>query len=60
RCKIINVSDRSKWDLVELPNVTEAQIRFYFEITKGKKYDLWGGVGRGATQYSQQQPLFLQ
>ncbi|AGO16950.1 enoyl-CoA hydratase/carnithine racemase-like protein [Glaesserella parasuis ZJ0906] len=45
RCKIINVSDRSKWDLVELPNVTEAQIRFYFEITKGKKYDLWGALG---------------
>ncbi|MCT8639840.1 enoyl-CoA hydratase, partial [Glaesserella parasuis] len=44
RCKIINVSDRSKWDLVELPNVTEAQIRFYFEITKGKKYDLWGAL----------------
>lgn len=45
RCKIINVSDRSKWDLVELPNVTEAQVKAYFEQTQGKKYDLWGALG---------------
>lgn len=45
RCKIINVSDRSKWDLVELSNISEAQIKAYFEQTKGQKYDWWGALG---------------
>lgn len=45
RCKVINVADTNKWDLVELQNVTEAQIKAYFEQTQGKKYDLWGALG---------------
>lgn len=45
RCKVIDVDDVSKWDLIELSNVTEAQIKAYFEQTNGKKYDLWGALG---------------
>ncbi|QIW15866.1 enoyl-CoA hydratase [Pasteurellaceae bacterium RH1A] len=45
RCKNIHVSDLSKWDLIELPHVTEAQIKAYFEQTKGQKYDWWGVLG---------------
>lgn len=45
RCKQIEVSDKTKWDLIPLDGITEAQIRYYFELTKGKKYDWWGAVG---------------
>ena len=45
RCKVIDVDDTSKWDLIELSNVTEEQINAYFEQTNGQKYDLWGALG---------------
>lgn len=45
RCKIINVSDRVKWDLIALNGIDESQIHAYFELTKGRKYDFWGAVG---------------
>ncbi|HDR1038251.1 hypothetical protein SAMN05421675_1356 [Pasteurella multocida] len=45
RCKEIDVSDSSKWDLIELSDVTEAQVKHYFNCTKGLKYDWWGALG---------------
>ncbi|HDR1925661.1 TPA: enoyl-CoA hydratase [Pasteurella multocida] len=45
RCKEIDVSDSSKWDLIELNNVTEANVKRYFNGTKGLKYDWWGAFG---------------
>ncbi|AAU36684.1 hypothetical protein [[Mannheimia] succiniciproducens] len=44
RCKQINVRD-GKWVLIPLQNVTEEQIKHYFEQTKGKHYDWWGALG---------------
>lgn len=34
----------SRWDLVEI-NVTEAQIKDYFDKTRGQKYDWLGALG---------------
>lgn len=48
RCKQIDVSDREKWDLIPLANVTEAEIKAYFDRTSGKAYDWWGGIGCSA------------
>lgn len=45
RCKIIDVGNAEKWDLIELNGITESQIRLYFELTQGKQYDLWGALG---------------
>ncbi|OOF59282.1 enoyl-CoA hydratase [Rodentibacter myodis] len=45
RCKQINVADSSKWDLIPLKSVTEAQIKAYFNRTSGAKYDWWGVLG---------------
>ncbi|OOF39527.1 enoyl-CoA hydratase [Rodentibacter rarus] len=45
RCKSINVADRTKWDLIPLDNVTEAQIKAYFNRTSGATYDWWGVLG---------------
>ncbi|MCQ9121188.1 enoyl-CoA hydratase [Rodentibacter pneumotropicus] len=45
RCKQIDVSDREKWDLIPLKNVTEEQIKAYFDRTQGQKYDWWGAIG---------------
>lgn len=45
RCKVIDVSDLSKWDLIPLTNVPEAQIKAFYHNTKGKKYDLSGALG---------------
>lgn len=45
RCKEIDVSDSSKWDLIELNNVTEADVKRYFNSTRGLKYDWWGAFG---------------
>lgn len=45
RCKVIDVDNRDKWDLIPLNNVTESQIKAFFEQTKGKKYDLLGAIG---------------
>lgn len=42
RQKVINLND-GKWDLIELKNVHEQQIKTYFAETKGKPYD-WQGV----------------
>lgn len=44
RKKVINLDD-GKWDLIKLDNVTEAQIEYYYRITKDKKYDWFGAVG---------------
>ena len=44
RCKQIDVSDNAKWDLIPL-NVTEEQIKSYFNRTLGCKYDWWGALG---------------
>ncbi|HDR1428741.1 enoyl-CoA hydratase [Pasteurella multocida subsp. multocida] len=45
RCKQIDVYDREKWDLIELKNIKEEQIKRYFESTKGLSYDWWGALG---------------
>lgn len=45
RKKIINMADRTKWDLIELKGVDESQIVLYFNLTKGKGYDLCGALG---------------
>lgn len=45
RCKQIDVSDRAKWDLIPLNEVTEEQIKAYFNRTSGAKYDWWGALG---------------
>lgn len=45
RCKEIDVYDREKWDLIELTNVKEEQIKRYFESTKDLSYDWWGALG---------------
>lgn len=45
RCKQIDVSDNTKWDLIPLDGVTEAQIKAYFDRTLGCKYDWWGVLG---------------
>ncbi len=42
RCKQIDIND-GKWDLIHLDNITEEQVKAYFEKTKGAKYD-WRGV----------------
>ena len=45
RCKQIDVSDSTKWDLIPLNDVTEEQIKAYFNRTLGCKYDWWGALG---------------
>ena len=45
RCKQIDVSDMSKWDLIPLNNVSEERIKSYFNSTLGCKYDWWGALG---------------
>ena len=45
RCKQIDVSDNTKWDLIPLDGVTEEQIKAYFSRTLGCKYDWWGALG---------------
>ncbi|VTX83770.1 enoyl-CoA hydratase [uncultured Aggregatibacter sp.] len=45
RCKRIDVSDASKWDLLSLDDVSEDQIKAYFNRTCGAKYDWWGALG---------------
>lgn len=45
RCKEIDLNDKNKWDLVLLNDVTEADVKFYFNVTKGHKYDWWGAIG---------------
>ena len=45
RCKQIDVSDSTKWDLIQLNEVTEEQIKGYFNRTLGCKYDWWGALG---------------
>ncbi|EXI62239.1 enoyl-CoA hydratase [Mannheimia granulomatis] len=42
RKKEINLDD-GKWDLIELPNVHEQQVKAFFYDTKGKPYD-WRGM----------------
>lgn len=44
RCKVIDV-ESDKWDLVPLSGISEAKIKLYFELTKGKKYDWFGAIG---------------
>ena len=45
RCKQIDLPEADKWDLICLDNVTEAQIKSYFNRTAGAKYDWWGALG---------------
>lgn len=45
RCKQIDVSDSTKWDLVPLENIHETQIKIYFNRTSCAKYDWWGALG---------------
>ena len=45
RCKQIDVSDQSKWDLMAIDGVTEEQIKAYFAKTVGHTYDWWGALG---------------
>lgn len=42
RCKMIALND--KWDLIPL-NITENEVRFFFNKVKGKKYDFIGALG---------------
>lgn len=44
RCKQIDVRN-GKWDLIPLANLTEEQIKAYFNRTSGKPYDWWGAIG---------------
>lgn len=44
RCKQIDVKN-GKWDLIPLANLTEEQIKAYFNRTSGKHYDWWGAIG---------------
>ncbi|EDJ90109.1 hypothetical protein CGSHi22421_06683 [Haemophilus influenzae R3021] len=37
--------EHEKWDLIELQNITEDQIKAYFEQTKNMRYDWWGAIG---------------
>lgn len=34
-----------RWDFIELPNVTEAQVEYYFNLTDYQKYDFLGAIG---------------
>ena len=45
RHKQIDLSDNTKWDLIPLNDVTEKQIKDYFNRTLGCKYDWWGALG---------------
>ena len=45
RCKQIDVSDKAKWDLVQIFDVSADEIKAYFNRTSGQKYDWWGAVG---------------
>ena len=45
RCKQIDVSDSTKWDLIPLDDVTEEQVKAYFARTYGMAYDWWGAIG---------------
>ena len=45
RCKEIDLAEKDKWDLVLLDGVSEAEVKFYFNATKGSKYDWWGAIG---------------
>ncbi|MBR0574060.1 MULTISPECIES: enoyl-CoA hydratase [Pasteurellaceae] len=44
RCKQINV-ENGNWDLKEVKNITEQDIKCYFEKTKGIRYDFCGAIG---------------
>ncbi|MCI5763121.1 enoyl-CoA hydratase [Actinobacillus porcinus] len=45
RCKQIDVSDKTKWDLVQVFDVGAEEIKAYFNRTQGKKYDWRGALG---------------
>lgn len=45
RCKEIDLTEKDKWDLILLDGVSEAEVKFYFNQTKGMKYDWWGTIG---------------
>ncbi|QOF68288.1 enoyl-CoA hydratase [Actinobacillus sp. GY-402] len=45
RLKQIDVTDKTKWDLVIIPNAKPADIRAYFVRTNGMAYDWWGALG---------------
>lgn len=45
RCKQIDVSDKTKWDLVQVFDVSPEEIKAYFNHTCGRKYDWWGALG---------------
>lgn len=44
RCKTMYLPS-DKWDLVPVQNITEEQIKAYFNRTLGAKYDWWGALG---------------
>ncbi|KGQ61706.1 enoyl-CoA hydratase [Gallibacterium anatis] len=44
RKKVIDVED-GKWDLIPLTGVSESQVIYHYQLTKGKKYDWWGALG---------------
>lgn len=43
RLKQINMQS-GKWELIPL-NLEPARIKFWYDTTKGKKYDFWGALG---------------
>ncbi|VEB25781.1 Uncharacterised protein [Actinobacillus lignieresii] len=45
RVKRISALSADKWDLIELKETSESDIKAYFEQTKGTKYDYAGAIG---------------
>lgn len=45
RVKRMSSLSADKWDLVELKDVKESDVKAYFEQTKGTKYDYAGAIG---------------
>ncbi|MDA3978178.1 enoyl-CoA hydratase, partial [Gallibacterium sp. AGMB14963] len=37
--------DDGKWDLILLSGVSESQIVYFYQLTKGRKYDWFGALG---------------
>lgn len=59
RVKQINVDNPEQWVLYKLKCTDEDRIKSYYEVTKGKKYDLRGGFGGGSRFQTEKEPLFL-
>lgn len=45
RMKKMTELEPDKWDLIELPDITEQDVKAYYEKTKGMRYDFFGAIG---------------